>query len=135
MCVSGSNYCRTTCHITAGKYTIDSQECMTLLGFCFGDRPTDEKHVDFICKKFNARSWIPRHLKSAGVPLQDNVKIYNSTIRSVIEYAVPVYHTLLSATMSNKMERESAVESSQIYTWCHDVLQESPRKSLACQPC
>ena len=104
LCVSGASYCETNCHFFADGVKISSQPSMTLLGFCFGNRPTVEDHIHLIQKKFNSRSWLPRHLRNAGVPQEDIVKIYASTIRSVVEYAVPVYHPLLTANQADKLE-------------------------------
>ena len=88
LCVSGSNYCRTSCFREAGSSRISSQESMTLLGFCFGTRPNADEHIALIKRKFNARSWIPRHLKGAGVPAKDICKIYTTIIRSSIELSL-----------------------------------------------
>lgn len=45
-----------------------------------------------------------RHLKEAGLPNTDLVKIYASMVRSVIEYAVPAYHSLLTSTQAGELE-------------------------------
>lgn len=78
---------------------------MTLLGFPFGNRPNIDQHIALIEMKFNARSWLPRHLKNAGVPDADICNVYTTTIRSTMEYAVPVYHPLITSTQSEKLER------------------------------
>ena len=76
-----------------------------MLSFSFDERPTVAAHVEFIRKKFYSRSWLLRHLKQAGVPLADIAKIYTAAIRSVIEYAVPVYGPMLSGVQSEELER------------------------------
>ena len=58
-----------------------------------------------IWKKYNARSWVVRHLKAAGVPNEDIIKVYTATIRSSIEYASAVYHTMLTTSQSEEIER------------------------------
>ena len=83
---------------------MDSSSEMILLGFKFGNKPTVAAHVDFIISKFNSRSWLIRHLKQAGVPDQDLVKIFATVIRPVIEYAVPVYHPLLTEDQKSLIE-------------------------------
>ena len=105
LCVSGSNFCQTDCYIEADGDRIDSQESMMLLGFCFGNRPNMDEHVALIHRKFYARSWLPRHLKAAGIPEKDICKVYSSVIRSSIEYAIPAYHSLLTTTQSDRLER------------------------------
>lgn len=104
LCVSGSNYCRTSTFIEADSSRINSQESMTLLGFSFGTHPNVDEHVVLIKRKFNSRAWIPRHIKRAGVPEADICKVYSSMIRSTIEYAAPPYHSVLTTTQSDTLE-------------------------------
>ena len=105
LCVSGSNYCESSCHIKTGNADIHSQDSMTLLGFSFGSRPDVSQHVSLIHRKFYVRSWILRHLCGAGVPVPDICRVYSTVIRSSIEYAIPVYHPLLTLTQSDKLEK------------------------------
>ena len=84
---------------------IVSQDTLKVLGFAFGRKPTVECHVKLIQSKFAARYWMIFHLKQNGVPQPDLVAIYSSIIRSTIEYAVPVYHHLLTAEQAEKIER------------------------------
>ena len=64
---------------------IASGPSIVLLGLGFNNRPTIGAHLDLICGKFYSRSWLIRHLKQAGVPLSDIVKIYATVIRPVID--------------------------------------------------
>ena len=84
---------------------IESQDSLTLLGLCFGDRPTPVAHIALIEKKFNIQSWIIRHLKQAVVPNLDTASVFASTIRPVIEYGSPVYHWMLTGQHSEILER------------------------------
>ena len=71
-------------------------------GFLFWHPPRcSSTHCPHIQKKFNARSWLPCHLRSAGIPENDLCKVYASTI----EYAAPVYHPLLTLAQSEKLEK------------------------------
>ena len=45
LCVSGSSYCDTTCHIEINDEKIVSLPSMTLLGFPFGNRPNIDQHI------------------------------------------------------------------------------------------
>ena len=58
-----------------------------------------------IKKMFNIRSWLLRYLSLAGVSKYDIAKIFASVIRSVIEYAVPVYHKMLNSNQSDEIEK------------------------------
>ena len=84
---------------------LNSQGSLTILGFSFGRKPTVESHVNLIHSKFAARFWMIFHLKRNGIPQDDLVTIYSTVIRSAIEYAVPVYHHLLTAEQSERIER------------------------------
>ena len=105
LCVSAALHSVTSSYIETGEGNrINSQDSLVLLGFRFGDRPSAAPHVDFISEKFNARVWALRHLKAAGVPTNDIVTVYASTIRSVIEYASVVYHSMLTSSQSDTIE-------------------------------
>ena len=84
---------------------IESLGGLILLGFAFDERPTVAAHMDLVRRKFYGRSWLLRHLKQAGVPLSDIAKIYAAVIRSVIEYAAPVYGPMMSGVQSEELER------------------------------
>ena len=63
------------------------------------------------------RSWLIRHLKKAGVPDRDLIKIYIAIVRSVIEYAVPAYHSLLTSNQADELERLQRTILKIIYGW------------------
>ena len=48
-------------------------------------------HIDCVFKKANKRLYNIRLLKKSGVATEDLVKVYCSLIRSVLEYAAPVW--------------------------------------------
>jgi hypothetical protein len=58
------------------------------------DDLTWNKHVGYITKKGFKRLYILRQLKIAGISDKDLVLIYISLIRSVLEYAAPVWANL-----------------------------------------
>ena len=78
---------------------------MTILGFRFGSRPNINAHMDLITSKYNARSWVVRHLKLSGVPEKDISIVFSTTIRSCIEYASVVYGPMLTKSQANELER------------------------------
>jgi len=51
------------------------------------------------------RSQYRQHMRKAGVPTRDSVYIYCSVIRSVLEYACPVWHPGLTSKLSTDIER------------------------------
>ncbi|CAB4015343.1 tigger transposable element-derived 6-like [Paramuricea clavata] len=65
-----------------------------LLGAYLSDDLTWNTHVDHILKKANSRLPILRLLKKAGLGHTDLITIYCSVIRSILEYASPVWAAL-----------------------------------------
>ena len=61
-------------------------------------------HVDNIVTKANKRVDMPYQLKTAGIRQSDIVKIYLSVIRTLLEYACPVWHTGLLNYLSYSIE-------------------------------
>ena len=59
--------------------------------------------MGYVQKKANKRLYILRTLSRCGVHVSDMVKIYCAVIRSVLEYASPVFANL-SAFLSEAIE-------------------------------
>ena len=49
-------------------------------------------HIECVIKRTSKRSDFLRQLKRAKVPCGDMIYFYCSCIRSIIEYAAPVFH-------------------------------------------
>jgi hypothetical protein len=62
-------------------------------------------HVEEVVKKVRRRYWILRHLAAFGFNCNDLIMVYKSMIRSVIEFASVVYHSLLTADQAAQLER------------------------------
>lgn len=105
LCVSVAINSQVSSFIETENKIIESTSSMILFGFCFGNRPTVGPYVDFIKKKVNSRAWLIRHLKQAGVQQSDLATIFATTICPVIEYTAPVYHSLLTSTQSEELEK------------------------------
>ena len=61
-------------------------------------------HIDSIVAECNQRLFLPLHLKRSGVPAPDLVSLYKATIRSVLEYVAPVWHSSVSGHLSKGLE-------------------------------
>jgi hypothetical protein len=79
-------------------------EVLKLLGFSFDSTPTVRAQVAAIQDKVRRRLWILRHLKTFGFEQDELVQVYQSQIRSVIEYCSVVYHGLLTGEQSAQLE-------------------------------
>ena len=69
-----------------------------LLGLTIANDLTCNDHVTEITKKASKRLYFLTQLKRAGVPKQDPALFYVSCVRSVIDYAAPVFLNGLPST-------------------------------------
>ena len=58
-----------------------------------------------ICKKVNQRLFLVRKLKQFGLQKGELITAWTSIVRPVTEYAVPLWHSGLTESDSNKIER------------------------------
>ena len=106
MCVSAAINSKVSSYVRGHDgANIDSTDNMTLLGFKFSSKPTVDAHISLIVHKFNIRVWLIRHLLQAGVKQSKAALIYTTVVRPVIEYAVPVYHPMLSECQAKELEK------------------------------
>ena len=76
-----------------------------LLGVVFSSDLSWDSHVAFVLSKTAKRMYCIRLLVRARVRQSDIVQVYCSIIRSVLEYACPVWHPGLTKTQSDDLER------------------------------
>ena len=77
-----------------GNAIVERVASFKLLGVYISRDLTWFTHVDYILKKANKRLYILRALRRSGVSVPDMVNIYCAVIRSVVEYASPVFSDL-----------------------------------------
>ena len=65
-----------------------------ILGLNVSDNLTWNTHIAHLFKKANKRLYALRILEKSGLPVGDLVKIFYALIRSVLEYASPVWAAL-----------------------------------------
>ena len=75
-----------------------------LLGVILNNKLTWGDHVDYICSKVTKRLYFLRLLKRAKISGNDIIHVYNSIIRSVMEYACEVWHPGLTKYQTQKLE-------------------------------
>ena len=63
-----------------------------------------EKTRGQYCEKAGKRLYMLYQLKRAGITQKDLVSVYVSVVRSVLEYACPVWHTNLPQYLSDNIE-------------------------------
>src|SRR3954468_15706386 len=67
-----------------------------LLGVIINSQLTWQDHVDSVTAKCSKRLWALRSLKSLGFPKDELVLFYKASIRSVLEYASPLWSSGLT---------------------------------------
>ena len=95
-----------TLYIIIGGNVIECVNTFKILGVIMDkDLKWNNSHVEYIIKKTCKKLCSLRVLRRAGVCCQTNIlKIYLSTMRLVLEYAVPVWQAI-PADLSYVLER------------------------------
>ena len=99
---------------TAGT-KIESKNHMKILGFSFSSDPTMSAQVESIRAKYRARMWVLRYLAHHGFTAADLLKVYKSSILPCHDYCSVVYHSSLTSTQSDQLERHQAQALKCIY--------------------
>ena len=105
ICISDCNYYTVSSYINTEDGRIENSMSLKILGFVFGNEPNANEHVSYLVKKFIKCSWSLTHLKRAGISQTDLIEVYKSSLRPVIEFCSVVYHALLTADQSERIER------------------------------
>ena len=84
---------------------IEVVEQLKLLGIYITSDLKWTKQTEYMCKRANSKLWILRRLKVVGANNEILVDIYNKYVRSILEYAAPVWGTSLTVEESQCIER------------------------------
>ena len=84
---------------------IEVVEEMKLLGVIITSDMKFTKNTEYIIKKGFRRIWMLRRLKNLGASCENLVEVYIKQIRSVLELAVPVWHSSLTVADRVGIER------------------------------
>ena len=103
--ISPPNGCDTRAVLKVGDEEIRSQTHLKLVGFSFCEKPNASAHVEQIREKVRVRIWMMYHLKRAGFRGRNLYRLYCCYLRTLVEYCSVVYHSLLTATQSEVLER------------------------------
>ena len=88
-----------------GQNKIDLVEETKLLGVIIRSDLGWSSNIDYIVKRANIRLWFLRRLKYLGANLEDLKEIFIKQIRSVLEFAAPVWHSSLTGEDRLSIER------------------------------
>ena len=116
ICVSDSLSFTATAHIRTGEgERIGTSNTMKVLGFTFGSRPNCSAHMETVRRSVRGRYWLLIHLKQNGFSESELVRVYVTMIRPILEYCVPVYHSMLTDREDEQLERLQATALRYVY--------------------
>ena len=84
---------------------IELVEESKLLGVIITSDLKWEAHTDYMVQRCNSKMWAMRRLKNLGASIEDLLDIYCKQIRSILEFAAPVWHPALTGEDIIKLER------------------------------
>ena len=91
--------------VTLDNDRIERVETFKLLGVIFSSDLSWGPHVSYLLGKVSKRYYLIFQLAGFGVAQHDITLIYCAIIRSILEYACAVWHSGLTTTQSNDIER------------------------------
>ena len=133
LCVSASKSANVTSYVKSGSTKVESCDKLKMLGFMFGKDPSVQTHVNFMLEKARKKLWLLRHLKRAGLEVDDMLKLFNTIIRPTVEFAAPTYHPMLNVKMTKEIEGIQKRASKIIFGWDSsyaDLIEDGRLKSL-----
>ena len=105
MVVSPPNGCITTAAFQTGSEAVRSCDRMKLVGFHFHSKPEAGAHVEELRVKFRKKIWMLYHLRESGIRGKDLFRLYCCYVRAILEYSVPVFHSLLTRSQAETLEK------------------------------
>ena len=88
---------------------------MQVLGFWFSRKPNVSLHIENLKKKMRKRYWVLIHLRKFGFTEAELAKVYRTIVRPVMDHCSVVYHSLLSDSQDEDLDRLQAHALSYIY--------------------
>ena len=80
-------------------------EDVKLVGVVVDQRLSWQKNTDYICQKATQGLWTIRRLKKLRMGIWTLLDVYNKEVRSILEHAVPVWHSGLTRKQTTQIEK------------------------------
>jgi hypothetical protein len=96
---------------------LDLVEQAKLLGVVLSSNNSWSANTEYIVDRCNKKTWVLRRLKKLGASHTDLLDVFFKQIRSVAEFAVPVWNSALTGDDVAKLERLQKIV-------CHIILAE-----------
>ena len=84
---------------------IELVEETKLLGLVIRSDMSWQSNTEYMVRRCNSKLWILRRLKRLGATQEDLLDIYSKQVRSILEYAVPVWHSSITGEQNLAIER------------------------------
>ena len=117
LCLSPDNGYDSWASLTVDGETIMSQNTMKLLGFMLGTMPGVGDHIEHVKAKFRARFWTLIHLRRAGIRGDRLFRLYAALVRPVLEVNSVVFHSMITKTQAEAIERLQKQVCRLCYGW------------------
>ena len=105
LCMSTTTTADSTSYINHPQGRIESTTELKILGFYFDQKPGVSCHVKKMLRKVRGNLWALRNLRDGGLNSDYLLKTYCTYLRPILDFAVPTYHTQLTAELSSEIER------------------------------
>ena len=87
------------------KQILEEVNVYKLLGVMVSSNLKWNENTDYICTKARKKIWLLRNMKRSGLTQCELIDAYKKEVRSLLELAVPVWHSSLTKEQSNQIER------------------------------
>ena len=91
--------------LRTNELTLELVESFKALGLTINNKLKWQNNTEAIVKKASKRLYVIRVLRRCGLSPSDLLLVYLSLVRSILEYACPVWHTALPKYLSDKIEK------------------------------
>ena len=88
-----------------GKHEIEMVDEVRLLGLVIRSDLSWSSNTSNLVERSNKKLWFLRRLKALGASTDDLNDLYHKHVRSILEYAAPVWHSALTGEDRVKLER------------------------------
>ena len=89
----------------SGNHILEVVPYIKLVGVIVSHDLKWKMNTDYICSKASQKLWILRRLKKFNLDEYKLRDVYEKEVRSILEYAVPVWHSGLTNQQSKQIER------------------------------
>ena len=83
---------------------VQSTEVSKMLGVMISSNLKWRHNTTYICSKARKKLWLLRRLQPLGLSTSDLFDVYVKEIRSILEYAVPVWHFSITKKEASEIE-------------------------------